>query len=247
MSGPPRPSVCDREDEAVKNMLLTLSSAALGARVATPPLWATIPACRSEAELARAAPFMIPPRRVRETHVDGAGKSTEGRCLPYSLMMELTRQSPGEADAASKTLPSIHAFRDDVLDFAVQHQSAAWGSDGCVTLGDVITTIASNRGWSVGGIPRAVTAQIWAAKLKSNPRDGCDAAFLFACAARHGLRIHVHYQPQQQAGWIKDTQFAVPPSADREVLLPPRTDVHVGFVDNGTGGFHYVALPPILG
>lgn len=166
--------------------------------------------------------------------------------MPFSLMLELRRKIPAEATTqGAQTLSSIHAFRDDVLDFAVRHQAAAWGSDGCATLGDVIAMIASNRGWSVGGLPRAATARIWAAKLKTNPCDGCDAAFLFACAARHGLRIHVHYEQRQSAG-IKDAQFAVPVCADRSVLLPPRTDVHVGFVDNGAGGFHYVALPPLL-
>ena len=46
-------------------------------------------------------------------------------------------------------------------------------------------------------------------------------------------------------GILAESRFESPSSASA-AMRPPRTDVHVGFVDNGDGeglGNHYVALP----
>ena len=232
---------------AVSLLLLAPACAALSTLAARRPIWLTCPTCESEEALARAVPFMLPPRRVQETHLDSNGHDTAGRCLPYSLLLQMqgdptfdtVKEVPGARDLAA-----IHQLRDSVLDFAMENQAAAWGQDNCATLGDVIASVAQDRGWTANGVPRLASVVIWANKLKTNPREGCDAAFLFACAARFGLRIHVHYK--RESGWLQCTRFAVPTSADTSILRLPRTDVHVGFCDVGDGYFHYVALPPLF-
>ena len=227
---------------------LLLQAAVLCASLcaATRPIWLTIPSCKSEDELARSVNFMLPvPRRVEETHVDCNGADTVGRCLPYSLLLQMQRGPVASQFPNERDLPAIEAFRDQVLDFGVEHQAAVWGQDNCGTLGDVIAAVAQFRGWTFGGMPRSAAVRVWAAKLRANPREGCDAAFLFTCAAQHGLNIHVHYE-RLDSGRLQDTQFAVPSTADTSTLRPPRSDVHVGFCDNGDGTAHYVSLPPLF-
>ena len=228
-------------------LLLHLSSVAgatLTASAKAAPIWLTRPACQSEEALVRRAPLLLPPRRVQETHLDSAGKSTIGRCLPFAILLQMQRANIPNVPHASD-LKAIQLFRDDVLSFACQHHTAAWNSDGCSTLGDVIGKVAASRGWSNSLLPNGAAVNIWAQRLRgAGPPEGCDAAFLFAAAACHGLRIHVHYDEASRG--MQDTRFYVPASADEAVLRPPRADVHVGFVDSGDGLNHYVSLPPLL-
>ena len=73
------------------------------------------------------------------------------------------------------------------------------------SLGHVIAAVIENRGWAPTW-PRPLAVRLWAARLKTTPREGCDAAFLFAAAACYGMRVHVHYKTR--AGLMANTQFA---------------------------------------
>jgi hypothetical protein len=208
------------------------------------PVWLTRPPCASEAALARAAPFMVPtPRRVEETHLDDNGRSTAGSCLPFSILLQLQR-TRAEVPA-SRTLADIFRFRDVVLEFATENHKEPWcEASGYPTLGHVIEAVAELRGWASAGLPRSLVTQLWAARIKALPADGCDAAFLFSAAACFGLRIHVHYKTE--AGGMACTRFAVPASSASSVLRRPTIEAHVGYCDNEAGDNHYVAMPPLL-
>ena len=225
-------------------VLLVISVATQSARaLATQtPIWLTRPVCSSEAALKAAVPLqMLPPRRLEATDVDERGRSTEGKCLPYALLLQLQRVRPSSSDLPTGAdLRSIDTFRDRVLDFAVANQEAAWRADEYAKLGDVVSAVVSNRGWAPAR-PNALAVPLWAARLRTTPKEGCDAAFLFAAAACYGVRVHVHYKTR--AGLMADTQFAAPPSADP--AWRPRDDVHIGYCDNEMGGNHYVSLPAV--
>lgn len=225
-------------------LILCVAVPRCAALVSAQPFWLSRPLCRSEPELKQAAAFMLPPRRVEETHLDSNGRSTSGRCLPYAVLLECQRLGDLAADVPSEgDLAAIHALRDSVVDFAVQNQDLDWNSDGCETLGHVIAAVAQNRGWAIPGLPRSATVAIWAARTRASPREGCDAAFLFCSAARYGLRINVLYQRPNRS--MARAQFAVPKGAGPQLLSPTRT-IHVGYVDNGDQTNHYVSLPPLL-
>ena len=209
---------------AVVSLLATADGLATTATKA--PIWLTMPAVSSEAALAAAAPLqMLPPRRVVDTSYDGSGRPTPGRCLPYALLLQLQNQ---ESKAAARVptgadVAAIDQLRNTVLDFAVAN-------------------VIENRGWAPTW-PRPLAVRLWAARLKTTPREGCDAAFLFAAAACYGMRVHVHYKTR--AGLMANTQFAAPSSAPAE--MQPRLDVHIGFCEGESDrAGHYVAMPNAL-
>jgi hypothetical protein len=229
---------------AVVSLLATADGLATTATKA--PIWLTMPAVSSEAALAAAAPLqMLPPRRVVDTSFDGSGRPTPGRCLPYALLLQLQNQGskaaarvPTGADVAA-----IDQLRNTVLDFAVANEGTRWrDEDEYRSLGHVIAAVIENRGWAPTW-PRPLAVRLWAARLKTTPREGCDAAFLFAAAACYGMRVHVHYKTR--AGLMANTQFAAPSSAPAE--MQPRLDVHIGFCEGESDrAGHYVAMPNAL-
>ena len=206
------------------------------------PIWLTKPACSSEAALKAAAPLqMLPPRRLQPTDTDARGRSTEGRCLPFALLLQLQRSGANEDLPIGTDIASIDKFRERVLSFAVAQHTARWRADSeFASLGDVVGAVMEFRGW-VPTRPRAIAVRAWAARLRTTPRSGCDAAFLFAAAACYGVRVHVHYKTR--SGLMADTQFAAPTTAPAE--MQPRKDVHIGYCESGDGENHYVGLPAV--
>ena len=221
--------------------MLAVCVAALASTTRAPakPIWLTRPACSSEEALAIAAPLqMIPPRRREATEVDAAGRSTDGRCLPYALLLQLRRLRGADVPDGSD-LRTIDAFRNEILNFAVAEHTAPWRTDSeYATLGDVVAAVMENRGWFPTA-PRAVAVRAWAARNRG--RVPCDAAFLFAAAAKFGVRVHVHYRTK--AGLMADTQFAAPATAP--AAMQPRSDVHLGYCESGDDLNHYVSLPAV--
>ena len=213
------------------------------------PIWLTRPSCSTEAALAAAVPLqMLPPRRVEETHVDGRGRSTTGRCLPFALLLQMQRSGRTESLElpTGTSISDMDALRNRVLNFAIEQEAAPWrtNNDTYATLGDVVAAVSASRGWTPSWTPRPVAVRTWAARLRTTPRDGCDAAFLFAAAACYGMRVHVHYKTKT-TGLMADTQFAAPSTA-REAMQP-RFDVHIGYCENERDGDgnHYVSLPAL--
>ena len=179
-------------------------------------------------------------RRLQATDLDERGRSTEGKCLPFALLLQLQRVRKGDDVPTGADLKSIDKFRDNVLDFAVANQAEPWRADEYASLGDVVSAVVSNRGWAPAR-PNPLAVRLWAARLRTTPKEGCDAAFLFAAAACYGVRVHVHYKTR--TGLMADTQFAAPPGADPS--WRPRDDLHIGYCDNEMGGNHYVSLPAV--
>jgi hypothetical protein len=127
------------------------------------PIWLTRPACSSEAQLAAAAPLqMLPPRRLQETHLDGRGRPTTGKCLPYALLLQSQRLSGSDVPAGTD-MRTIDAFRDRVLDFAIANQAAPWqrADSEYGTLGDVVAAVMQTRGWGPTR-PRSLAVRAWA-------------------------------------------------------------------------------------
>ena len=215
----------------------TVAIAAVRVAPSPTPYWLQIPACRPEAALALAAPTIA--RRVQETHVDQDGTDTTGKCLPFALLQQL--QLGGLDDdigGGARDITAIDALRDTVLDYAIANEAKAWDEEqGYPLLGNVIAAVAAFRGWP--SQPRALAVRAWATRIRARPREGCDAAFLFAAAARFGVTIRVHYL----AGFVwQAADFAPPrssafPSSGNSIL-------HVGFCDNGVSECkHYVSMP----
>lgn len=207
-----------------------------------PPVWLTIPNCKGDAALSRHLPFMLPPRKLQETDFDSAGQSAAGRCLPYALLLQM--QQLGCDVPSGRDLRTIDGFRNSVLEFASARAGDRWMSR-CTQygeFGDVVRAVAQLRGWVAPRTPNWLAMRAWTARIRAIPREECDAAFLFAAAACHGLRIHVHYVEEGRG--LVVTRFATPTSAS-EAFRRPETDVHVGFVDNGDNSQHYVSLPPL--
>ena len=219
----------------------SVAAAALQSKAASDAWWLQRPICRTEAQLSSLVPLLL--RKVEDTSVDSAGKSAEGRCLPYSLLMQLQRQNNAVV-SRERDMRAIDSVRDRVLEFAIANQDTIWEpKQQYDTLGDVIIAVSELRGWPVAR-DRATTVQKWAARIRNRPRDGCDAAFLFCASAAYGVRIHVHYVAAE-SGLLAESIFAPP----RGAAIPrPSADVHVGFCDNGDGkgiGNHYVSLPNV--
>jgi len=81
----------------------------------------------------------------------------------------------------------------------------------------------------------------WLRQMRKHPEAGCDGAFLFAAAARYGVRIHAYTCCHQK---MRRDVFAAPPMANAPSILRPTCDIHLGVVEGdslNTG--HCVSLP----
>jgi len=82
-------------------------------------------------------------------------------------------------------------------------------------------------------------ARTWVTMMRATPGMGADAGWLFAAAAFLQCRIFVHFQPLGRK--LKTTVFEAPATAP--VSMRGTLDIHLGYIDNGDGGNHYVSLP----
>lgn len=187
---------------------------------------------------------LLMPRRTVVCPMNRFYNGDRGRCMPASLLLQLEASGHEEAMSGTKRFKAVDDVRLEVLRFAEHNRHAPWaaGDKGQDKLGKVIAAATCAdyfRNGLTGDWERDFRS--WLRRMHDHPERGCDDAWLFAAAARYGLRVFVYTCPG-----IMMKRFVL--SAPRTAWAPrslhrPRSDVHLGFVQGRNGEQHCVSLP----
>jgi len=166
---------------------------------------------------------------------------SHGRCVPASLLLQL--DEAGRRVTRTPGVGGVEEMRLDVLRWAQRNKDAPWSSTdlgqdklgkmlAAATCGDYFHRDLQGKSWERD-------LRSWQHDHLSYPEQGCDEAWMFAAAARYGLRLHIYMCPLIS---LKRYTFAAPRSAWGKTIPKPTTDVHIGIVEGRDGGQHCVSL-----